>query len=336
MLFLGGADGNAELRSASFKGLLRYWWRVLYGARYINAGEESLKAKEAEIFGTSGAKGSDFGQSQVHISIDNISIRIGQFDNKNGAKKTVFHNSKEMKINVLDYLAYGHHEYKKEKRMNEYIHTVIQANSSFNIKITALKKYSEEVFQAFLFMIEYGGVGSKSRNGFGSMKIIENKSNHKLNPALWHIHKNHVGFSALSSESRLYIEKNSTKKSWEEALSELAKVYMEIRERLDRKHIYNLRGCLARPIITRDRSVPDHVKKGRHPKCTLLSVSEKETGLYGKILILPVQFTKLYPDESNGSSEYRNMIKILYDTLDKNKLWQNNTASILGGQKNGR
>ncbi len=32
--FLGGSDTNAELRSASFKGLLRYWWRVLYGAKY--------------------------------------------------------------------------------------------------------------------------------------------------------------------------------------------------------------------------------------------------------------------------------------------------------------
>ena len=186
-------------------------------------------------------------------------------------------------------------------------------------------------------MVEYGGVGSKSRNGFGSMKIIKNKSNHILNPELWYIHKNPVSFSSLSFESRLYIETGPSKKSWEEVLSELANVYMDIRGELDPKHVYNLRGCLARPIITRNRyDVPDHIKKGRHPKCTLLSVSEKETGLYGKILILPVQFTKLYPDESNSSSEYKNMINILYDTLDKNKLWQNNTASILGGQKNGR
>ena len=46
--FLGGADGNAELRVASLKGVLRYWWRVLYGAKYGN----KILERENSLFGS--------------------------------------------------------------------------------------------------------------------------------------------------------------------------------------------------------------------------------------------------------------------------------------------
>lgn len=53
-LFLGGADpsGEPELRPASFRGALRFWWRALYGG-VIGIGDlNKLRNAEAEVFGT--------------------------------------------------------------------------------------------------------------------------------------------------------------------------------------------------------------------------------------------------------------------------------------------
>lgn len=333
--FLGGADGKAELRSAPFKGLLRYWWRVLYSAKYLAKGFDELRKKEAEIFGASGIKGSKNGQAKVHLCIENPnSVIAAAFDNTKGGKRTVYHNSHAMQINVLDYLAYGHHKYKTETHSNEYIHTVIPPGSTFVITITAQKQYAAEVFQAFLWLVEYGGVGSKSRNGFGSMKILEKKvqasSAPVLDKNLWCVHKKTVGFSALSADSRLYTTKQGIT-GWENVLSELAQVYMDIREQLDAKHTYTNRGYLARPIITRDKgSVPFHIQKGRHPKCTLLGITEKEKRLYGHILTLPIDFKQAYPDENVGG--YQDMITKIHGILDRDARMQNATSSIKGGR----
>ena len=47
-LLMHGADGKTpELREQSFKGIMRFWWRAIYG----NLPLKELKEKEAEIFG---------------------------------------------------------------------------------------------------------------------------------------------------------------------------------------------------------------------------------------------------------------------------------------------
>jgi CRISPR-associated protein Cmr1 len=45
--FIGGANQQAELRPASFVGLLRWWWRALKGECNI----ENLREEEVKIFG---------------------------------------------------------------------------------------------------------------------------------------------------------------------------------------------------------------------------------------------------------------------------------------------
>ena len=50
-MLMHGADGStAELRPASIKGVLRFWWRAIHG-NLPNI--EALKKAEAEIFGSS-------------------------------------------------------------------------------------------------------------------------------------------------------------------------------------------------------------------------------------------------------------------------------------------
>ena len=156
--FLGGSDTNAELRSASFKGLLRYWWRVLYGAKY---GYNILK-KESEIFGTAiGEKTGVVGKSNVQIVISSLKEKKGFVNLIDDEKKYVSSTGKT--INRLEYLGFGLDRNKRK---------ALLSGTLLKLKLIVNKNYSTEVLQAFLFLCKYGGIGAKNRNGFGSLKIV--------------------------------------------------------------------------------------------------------------------------------------------------------------------
>ena len=61
-MFLAGANQKqAELRTQSIKGALRFWWRAIYGGDDI----ADMKQREAEIFGDAG----DIGKSKVLLKL---------------------------------------------------------------------------------------------------------------------------------------------------------------------------------------------------------------------------------------------------------------------------
>lgn len=151
-MFLAGADGKTpELRVPSLKGALRFWWRAL-NANLVteNNGKEDysdLKRQESAIFGgtDSGGRSKDSGgRSKVIISIDKQATNIGSASptphNPRFSKSAFAIGSNfEMTINVID-----------------------------NDVMTA-----EQVKSLFIVVSLLGGLGNRSRRGFGSFKIIE-------------------------------------------------------------------------------------------------------------------------------------------------------------------
>jgi CRISPR-associated protein Cmr1 len=70
-LFMYGADGKTpELRPASIKGLMRFWWRAVNGDSDI----ERLKEAENRIFGSTDRK------SSFSIKVSNSNLEIGSFN----------------------------------------------------------------------------------------------------------------------------------------------------------------------------------------------------------------------------------------------------------------
>ncbi|MDY3939321.1 MAG: type III-B CRISPR module RAMP protein Cmr1 [Spirochaetia bacterium] len=308
-----------QLRSASFKGLLRYWWRVLYGAKY----GDNIRQREFEIFGSAtDEKKIRAGKSNVQIQISanpkKPIIGYVPFPQKG---KTVI-NSKPQ-INPLDYLTYGI----KPK-------IALLPGTRFNLKLTVKKEYSEEVLQAFLFLCQYGGIGAKNRNGFGSLKIITSfpvasTSGNKIYTA-----PQEQGYSALSRSSLLF----STKKlfnTWEEALLELADIYIDARRSLDTLHHFENRGLLARPIISKKDKIDPFICRGRHPKFLIMSVTQSETGkYYGTILTLPIRFSEIEKNKYNkeqSDHNYSNMVKEIHQLLSQRMT--NNTKTLIGESK---
>jgi|GEM_PF-2821479 len=111
--FLGGADGNADIRVAPFKNLLRRWWRIANG----HLSPEELWKKESRLFGSTEKdpdiveenkklpkekrKPETFGKSKVELKL----LEISPNDNYTCSEKIFI--GKNEKTDLALYTGYG-------------------------------------------------------------------------------------------------------------------------------------------------------------------------------------------------------------------------------------
>lgn len=366
--FLGGADQNAEVRTAPFKAGLRYWWRVLYGSKY----GDKIKSVEDEIFGTakSDAK-TKVGKSRVIWEVVDSRIdyqkekTITSFsDIKYGSDKVyekisdrdwnthARRGSKDNRMNILNYLALGKFTLDDENDVNpknnkpkkkNYRFIKPGSRISFNVRISTEKK--SEIIDALKFFIIFGGVGGKSRNGFGSMYSKE------INELSWSgnvdISKVKNNFPVLSKDFA-YLESTALGK-WDLALTKVGEAYRNTRiSKIERKHHFEKRGLIARPIIpnsydddNKDRD--GNIRKDRAPfpnndripKNFYIGVRKEQNGFIGYILILPINFyeDKKLPVYKEG--DYEEVINKMIVGMQGEGLIDNTFKLIgsLGGAK---
>jgi CRISPR-associated protein Cmr1 len=132
-IFMYGADGTTpELRPASIKGLMRFWWRAINGDLPL----DDLKKQEDEIFGNTEKK------SSFSINLSNIAL-------KKELKNPIPHKKKGDK---------GYHQ------KNAFIE-----NQTFQVIFRG--KNLELISNIFKLSTLLGGFGQRSRRGFGSIRI---------------------------------------------------------------------------------------------------------------------------------------------------------------------
>jgi len=133
-LFLGGADPKkAELRAPSIKGALRFWWRALHAHLSL----EELKEQEGAIFGDAGEKS---GKSKIRIKISKNLIYDGKSRENPVPHKNV-----------------------------RFTFPCFNPNEVFSVKIFG----DERIFNLFQLVSILGGLGKRSRRGFGSFRIMK-------------------------------------------------------------------------------------------------------------------------------------------------------------------
>ncbi|MCL4440831.1 MAG: type III-B CRISPR module RAMP protein Cmr1, partial [Firmicutes bacterium] len=154
-LFLSGLDqARAELREPSFKGAMRFWFRAIALPRL--ADWQAVKEEEQRIFGST-----DTGQGLFLLNIGK---------NKKVETVTLDWSSKWGKeLYGIDYLSYGIISDKKPQR--EYI----KQGELIRVKIVFRPKTSEKDMETVkLTLIALGlmgGIGARSRHGFGSLAL---------------------------------------------------------------------------------------------------------------------------------------------------------------------
>ncbi len=313
--FLGGADGNAEIRTAPFKNGIRYWWRVLYGAKYFSAGK--LKETEDSIFGSTEKK------SNVLISIGtqakNSFFELSGFPN--GKRIDVSHQGKVMKVNILDYMAYGKYDYVKGKG-NVYTVSHIKPKTKIRLNINIKNTgYTEEIIDAIKMFLAWGGVGSKSRNGFGSMDYTDLSEPKTEFSKMVKLSNKLKQFPVFSTATKLFV--TSSFDNWEEPLSTVGIIYKEARNSLEKPHIFDRRGYVARPIEAKFEKIPSNIKNGRIPKPFYLGIKQLKQDQYiGYIICLPVEFY-----EVENQSKYIEVYNKMTDYFSKHL--KDTTGSIM-------
>lgn len=289
-MFLGGADGKTpELRPPSIKAAMRFWWRALNADLSI----EELRKKEAKIFGGSGESE---GRSSVLIRVLESNLK---YDDKLLPKHEVNAIHKPgTKISILNYLTFGPCTYEKGKG-NFYNRKYILPNSIFKIKISFNKERITKNSLILLFeLIAYvGGLGTKSRNGFGRfnfkikddtytknienlIRLIKSKKNDQSN------------FTSFSKDIRAFKLNQLNISTWDKSLAKIGEIYLQGRESLDSKHIYDNRQHIAAPIIVgpTQKSILD-----RHSKNYFLTIIQEGDKYLGYIFFLPYNYCSDHP-----------------------------------------
>jgi len=291
-MFLGGADGQTpELRPPSIKGLMRFWWRAINGHLSI----KDLKDGEAKIFGASDEK---IGRSKINIRLKPHKLSSSN-DRLPSHPIKVTTSRKSFKINILEYLAYGTYEYKKGQG-NIFVREYIKPNQKFSVSIFFVDNLEKEIINVFQILSTFSGLGSRSRNGFGSFRILsinDNSNNFYLNLKKGKYTSELPRYSALSQNMRLW-KTNEGYNSWDEALAELGKAYKDARGNIERKHHYEKRQYIGAPIIVNKKQKS---KLDRHSKPYFMSVHYEGNEYVGYLLYLPSEYA--YEKEGLNDSE---------------------------------
>ncbi|AEF82094.1 RAMP superfamily CRISPR-associated protein [Leadbettera azotonutricia] len=246
--FLGGHDGNAELRTPPFKNLIRRWWRV---AGNENLSPENLWKEEAKLFGSASGEGNSASRIRIRIvnsqcTDSNEAINLGR----------VYHpevGQGGLDIDAALYLGYGPVSYEKEAHKDQngskrsstikYKKYIIPG-SRVQLEILMPKDKVDSIKYIMTLIHNFGAIGSRSRNGWGSLSVRQLQGGNKqILPGVGRIKECAVdwekGFS--SNEKRSYphyIGKDDTSllawevergNDYEELLGQLAKLYLELR-----------------------------------------------------------------------------------------------------------
>jgi CRISPR-associated protein Cmr1 len=148
-MFLGGADQQAELRLASFKGVLRFWWRALAWSE-LKGDMDRIQREESRLFGSTSN-----GQSLVVL-------KRGEHWSLTEFRSTLSHG--------LVYLA--------GMGLSKPNGTPLRAAAAPGLRFTVqalLRDDSQELLSAVVRVLKviglFGGLGSRSRRGFGSLTL---------------------------------------------------------------------------------------------------------------------------------------------------------------------
>lgn len=170
-LFMGGFGQKAEIRAASVKGALRWWFRALYGGQLYSISPqlssenllEKLHDKESELFGST--KNAGIFSLQV-IAPDNIATQVNNRD--------------RTRVPDVEYGFYG--AYGLLPTNNKDGRSFIQENQSFRLRLIFKKEeYAEMILASLAALNLFGGLGSRSTRGFGSINFTPSLNNQDIN-----------------------------------------------------------------------------------------------------------------------------------------------------------
>lgn len=152
--FLGNAEQNGQWRTPPFKALLRQWWRIVK-APQVAYNHIDLKKEEAELFGSaSDTGGSGSGRSRVVVRLDSWELGTMRLNYEQG--RTIARGT------AIAPFPLGEQEQKQ---------VVKQAR----LALLVPESDCVELQRTIELIAHFGTLGSRSRNGWGSLDLQPEK-----------------------------------------------------------------------------------------------------------------------------------------------------------------
>ncbi len=193
-MFCGGSDPErgAELRLASFKGVLRFWWRALAWSRC--AGDlRKIREQEDKLFGNASE-----GQSRVLMRLARTYQELK--DCEPGSVLKVSRGNQQTVGAGARYLGYGVMEafgsQKRNTEAGQLTRGCLRAPFEFTVQLRCRDLSEMDLAllrEALVALGTLGGMGAKSRKGYGSLVL---KSLIASNDACWSVPKSMDGLKA--------------------------------------------------------------------------------------------------------------------------------------------
>ena len=174
--FLGNAEQQAQWRTPPFKALLRQWWRVAYAAnKNFRADVAAMREAEGQLFGHAWLE-NDRGTlgEKVAARKSLVRIRLGQWSvgnlkNWEGSDPTVKHDNVPRPVGSQLYMGYGPLVFRNGTALKA--NAAIQSGERTTFAL-ALPSENVALIEAALGLIDqFGTVGGRSRNGWGSFSL---------------------------------------------------------------------------------------------------------------------------------------------------------------------
>jgi CRISPR-associated protein Cmr1 len=337
-MFAGSAlPGDCELRPTAIKGALRFWWRAMNGDKSL----PDLKEEEAEIFGSSGDGEGKGKKSKVIVEVENEYIAanmpftgittIPRYINKSRLPRINGGKPLPQNLNLPEYLAFG-----AVTRDSYRSYFMPDSTKRFRIKLLHPDTLNTlPIKNALTLCSVFGGLGAKSRNGFGRFKVHNDTIDENVLVDLLHSTAGLSQFTSISTATRLFALTQDYN-SWQEILKEIGEKYFKARVKytpnstsrnaygIEAEHDYEKRPYLGAPLPVNKTDQPlktpagDSLKIERHAKTHFFGVLKNRNNYSGYILHLPYDFLNGYQEVVGRKKipvRNRSNYKAQYDTV---------------------
>ena len=171
--FLGNAEQLAQWRTPPFKALFRQWWRVA-NARHHQFDWKKLREVEGQIFGSAADDGGGSMKSGLRL-------RLSKWDE--AAQKPwglpaqkISHPEVNMPVDSALYLGYGPLSFNKASKTTDLTknRSFLQVGDIARLRLglpSNQSSYEEQLVETTKLASWFGAIGSRSRNGWGSLCI---------------------------------------------------------------------------------------------------------------------------------------------------------------------
>lgn len=172
--FMGNAEQQGQWRTPPIKALLRQWWRVAYAADHPKGmSVAEMRRAEGRLFGVA-ADGKESNRSLVRIRLSSWATgTLKSWDRLE--QPSVHHREVERtgyKVGPHAYLGFGPLDGRGGTRFGEKVNAAIKDGEHADLSLAFPSgDESDRLHRALWLMHQYGTLGGRSRNGWGSFSL---------------------------------------------------------------------------------------------------------------------------------------------------------------------